>query len=118
MARRNPYETQSKLSLALGAAGLLCFLVAAVGVFYKFDYQDFVVAMDSQGMRFLGVIGATAAAVVTGGIGALLGFNAAERKQNPRTGAAWMGFFLSSAALTLALCLFVVFWFAKDLVRR
>lgn len=114
--KANKYETGAKWSLALGALGVLCALALIGAVFTAFRPDDFEVVLKTNGARFFSILGCVGVAVISGAVGAFIGFNSVHQR-NPKNNLAWMGFFLNSGALTLSLCVFVFFWLTKETIK-
>lgn len=114
--RRNPHETQAKLATLMAAIGALCVLVLIVGVFHRFDFGEFTVLYKAGSLRYYGILGATLLGVGTGAIGFFVGLNSAGQQRNSLSKLAWFAFFSSAGVILMTLCLFVVFWFAKESV--
>ena len=117
MARRkktNPHETQAKLSLLLAAVGGLSALALAVFVFWNFDWESFAAVYLVGHWRYYAILGATFVAGTAGAIGFFVALNSAGQNRNKLSKVAWVTFFVHSAIILVTLCLFIVFWFAKD----
>ncbi|MFQ5806105.1 MAG: hypothetical protein ACE5I3_06620 [Phycisphaerae bacterium] len=114
----NPHETQAKLSMLLAVVGGLSALLLVVSVLWKFDFEEFAAVYLDGGRRYYTILGATALGVATGSTGFFVGLNSAGRRRNPLSNLAWTAFFLNAAVILVTLCMFVVFWFAREPVYR
>jgi hypothetical protein len=120
VARRtlDSFESQANLSVLLAAVGTVATLTVVVMILAVFDPQNFWIPMRAGGPRYYAILGASGLAMISGAIGFLLAFNSAGQKRNTRSSLSWMGFFLNSAVITIAACVFVFFWFFKFLLTR
>lgn len=112
--KRNPYETQAKLSLLLAVIGGLSVLLLIVSVFWRFNFEETAAVYMDGGRRYYVILAAAFVGVATGLGGFLAGLNSAGQRRNPLSNLAWTAFFLNAAVLLLTLCAFVVFWIARD----
>jgi uncharacterized membrane protein len=115
-AETNPYEMQAKLSLILAAIGGVCALALAVCVFYHFNLEEFTAYYKTGTLRFMVILGSTALGIVASAIGFFVALNSAGRKRNRLSSLAWTAFFVNAVAGTVTVCVFVIFWFAKEQV--
>jgi hypothetical protein len=103
------YEGQAKLSIILALGGAVG---AAGGIFLilqAFDWENFWLAYNPSGKRFL-LIGATLAlALVLAGSGFFVALNSAGQRRNKQSNLSWMGFVLNAVVLTMALSAGVFF---------
>lgn len=113
----NTFEKQAVLSVACAAVAGAAFLAQAVGVLWKFNWSEFEIVMRSGGLRFFGIVGATGVGVLASIAGLSMGWMSAGEKRNKRSQLSWAGFFLNAGLATLTICIFVLFWFGKELVR-
>jgi hypothetical protein len=74
------------------------------------------VMLPFMGKRFIAIVIATGVAMLSGAIGAAVGFNSAGHARNKLSARSWLGFFACMAVLTLAICLFVFFWLTKEFI--
>ncbi len=116
--KRNPYETQAILSLVLAGIGGLSALVLAYCVFRRFSLEPFAAQYLVESPRFYVIIGSAIVGAVAGGLGFFVGLNSAGQRRNPLSNLAWTAFFLNAAVLLVTLCVFVLFWIAKDPIYR
>lgn len=117
MARRaqtNPYEMQAKLSLVMAAIAGLCALALAVCVFYHFDFEEFTARYAAGTLRLFVILGSTALGIAASAIGFFVALNSAGRRRNRLSSWAWTAFFANAVAGTVTVCVFVIFWFAKE----
>jgi pilus assembly protein TadC len=112
--KENPYETQAKVSLVLAVIGGLSALALVAFVFRRFDWGEFAAIYLAGSLRYYAILGAAAVAFITGVIGFFVALNSAGQKRNSLSNLAWATFFLHSAILLVTLCVFVVFWFARE----
>ena len=120
MARQpktNPHETQAKLSLVLAVIGGLCALALIVCVFYHFDFEEFTAKYKTGTLRFFVILGSTALGIAASAIGFFVALNSAGQKRNRLSSLAWTTFFVNAVAGTVTVCVFVIFWFAKEQVN-
>jgi len=113
VARKYTYEKQAKLSVVLGAIGAIGTLGAMACILQAFDWSNFWIAYNPHGRRILAIGGGLFVGFVAGAIGFLVGFNSAGQRMNTKNRLAWTGFFLSAAAVTLALCSGVFFYLTR-----
>lgn len=114
MAKANTQEKQAVLSVVLASAGGLFVIAAAFFVLQHFNFQQFEVRYSPKGLRFPAILACVGLAGLAGTIGFFTGLNSAGHKRNKLSHLSWAGFFANSAVLTLALSVFVLFWFAKE----
>lgn len=115
-AKKNPHETQAKVSLLLAVVGVLSALALIVCVFWRFDFESFTAYYAGGSLRSYVIIASTVVGIFAGGTGFFVGLNSAGQRRNRLSGLAWLTFFVHSAVITVTLCLFVIFWLAKDRV--
>jgi len=111
--RANRYENQAKLALLLAVVGVLFALAEAAMFLVQFKPADFEARMGPR--RSYAILAAVAAALGASTIGFFVALNSVHRL-NPRPNLSWTGFFLNALALTIALCVFIVFWFSTEIV--
>lgn len=114
--RKNPHETQAKLGALLAVVGTLCAAVLAVGVFWNFDFTEFIARYKMPSMRFYGIAGSCLGALACGTVGFFISLNSAGQKRNELSGLAWKAFFVNAAVLLVTLCVAIIFFFAKESV--
>lgn len=114
--RRDPYETQAKLGTLLAVVGLLSAAVLTVGVFWHFDFQDFIAPFRMPSLRFYGIAGSALLGMACGAVGFFVSLNSAGQKRNELSGLAWKAFFANAFVLLVTLCVGVIFFFAKQAV--
>ena len=110
------YEDQAKLSVALGALGVLAAAAMIALLVWKFDHVTFFVTYNSQGpflpILGLGLLGGLAAGVT----GFFVGLHSAGQRRNTRSALAWQGFFLNAIVLTLVISAAAFFFFTRNSV--
>ena len=111
--RRNVYEKQARLSVALAAIGAFCTLAGAAMILQAFDRESFQVVYNPHGARLVGIAGALLAGLGSGGFGFLLGLLSAGQKTNTLNRLSWTGFFASAGVIALALSCAVFFFFTQ-----
>ncbi len=119
MARKkktNPHELQAKWSLLLAIIGGLSCLLLTVGVFWRFDFGEFAAFYREGSPRFFVIIATTLLSLLASGIGFFVALNSAGQKRNTLSGLAWKTFFVHAIVITVTLCVFVIFFFAKEAV--
>ncbi len=114
--RSNPHETQARISLGLAIIGGLGALMLTVCVFWRFSFGDFAAYYREDSLRFYLILASFLLAMAASGIGFFVALNSAGQKRNNLSGLAWITFFTHAAILLIALCVFVVFYFAKEAV--
>lgn len=117
VARRtktNPHELQTKLGVIMAAVGTVCALVLCAGVLRRFSFTDFAAYYVAGSLRFYGILGAAFVAGVASTIGFFVSLNAAGQKRNRLSSLAWKMFFVNAVLITITLCVFFVFWRAKE----
>jgi hypothetical protein len=114
--RKNPHETQAKLGALLAAVGLVCAAALTAGVFWHFDFKEFIAFYKMPSIRFYGIAGAALLGLACGAVGFFVSLNAAGQKRNELSGLAWKAFFANAFVLLVTLCVGVVFFFAKQAV--
>ena len=112
--KTNPHELQAKWSLLLAIAAGLSTLVLILGVFRHFSFADFEAKYVKNSLRFYGIIATTLFSLGASGIGFFVALNSAGQKRNPLSGLAWKTFFMHALIITVTLCIFLVFFFAKE----
>jgi len=113
-ARLNRYEVQARLSVIMAGVSVLFLVAAAIFVFDRFNWKEFEVVYNPRTMRFMAIVGAVGMSGLTGAVGFFSGIASAGHKRNKLSHWSWTGFFVSAVSITLAMCLFVLFWFAKE----
>jgi hypothetical protein len=117
--KKNPYETQAKLSLLLAVIGGLSALMLVFCVFFRyFSFEEWAARYVEGSPRFYVIIGCAVLGMAAGWTGFFVGLNSAGRRRNPLSSLAWTAFFLNAAVALVSMCTFVVFWFAKDPVYQ
>ncbi|MBU0639034.1 MAG: hypothetical protein KKB50_09235 [Planctomycetes bacterium] len=111
------YESQAKLSVVLAIAGGLGAIAAAVLILQNFDPQNFWVRYNPKGLRPIAIGGALFVALVSAAVGLFVGLNSAGQRRNKNSKLSWTGFFMSAAALALAMSEGVFFYLTKYAVR-
>lgn len=113
------YETQSKLSVVLGALGILLAMTAATMMAGGYDSELKTIIYNSrEGLRFPAILGSLGAAVLLGTLGFFSGFNSAGQKRNTSSQLAWIGFFVSAGALALTLSVGVFFYLNRTAIEQ
>lgn len=97
------YETQARLSLALGALSIVSALAGAAAALTGFDWEAFWLTYNPRGLRILAIGGALLLALGASAVGFGIAFNSAGQKRNTQSRLSWIGFFLNAAAIALAL---------------
>lgn len=113
-AKVNVQESQAVWSVILAAVAGLSFLAAAGMILPAFRWEHFEIVMRAGGTRFFAILGAIGVAGGASFIGAIIAFNSAGHRRNKKSGLSWTGFFVNAGIMTITLCLFVVFWLAKE----
>jgi uncharacterized membrane protein len=117
VARRtktNPHELQAKWSLVLAIAAGLSTLVLIAGVTRHFSFADFAAYYVKNSLRFYGILATTLFSLVASGIGFFIALNSAGQRRNPLSGLAWKTFFAHALIITVTLCVFLIFFFARE----
>ncbi|RMF77113.1 MAG: hypothetical protein D6744_11640 [Planctomycetota bacterium] len=115
-AKINQYERQARISLIMAAIGGLFALFLIFAVFQNFHLENFEIPYSNKGYRLYAILAAIAVTGLTTATGFFTGFNSAGHKRNKLSHLSWAGFFLNAAIATIALCVFVFFWLAKEQV--
>lgn len=110
----NPHEWQAKLGLGLATVGVLSLLALVAMVFRHFNLEEFAAFYLVNSPRFYLILVATAVGLATSGIGFIVSLNSAGQRRNQLSRVAWAAFFLNAAVITATLCVFVMFWFARE----
>lgn len=120
MARKriNPHEQHAKWSLWLAIAAGLSTLLLIVGVFRHFNFEDFAALYAKGSLRFYGIIATTLFSLTASGIGFFVALNSAGQQRNPLSGLAWKTFFAHALIVAVTLCVFIIFFFAKEEIVR
>jgi len=113
--KRNPYETQAKLSLALAVIGGLSGLMLVYCVFFRyFSFEPLAARYVEGSPRFYVIIGCAVLGLAAGWIGFFVALNCVGQRRNPLSNLAWTAFFLNAAVALITMCTLVVFWFARE----
>jgi len=112
--KTNPHELQAKWSLLLAIIGGLCALLLIASVFRYFDLAEFSAYYKRDSPRLYVIMASTVLGLAASGIGFFVALNSAGQKRNPLSGLAWKAFFLNALIITVTLCMFLVFLFAKE----
>jgi len=105
---------QTKLGAIMAAIAFLCAAALCLGVFRRFDFREFAAYYVEGTLRFYGILIATFLALGASTVGFFLSLNAAGRRRNRLSGLAWRMFFVNAALIMITLCVFVLFWFARE----
>jgi uncharacterized membrane protein len=110
----NPHELQAKWSLLLAIIGGLCALLLIASVLRHFDLAEFAAYYKKGSPRLYVILASTALGLAASGIGFFVALNSAGQKRNPLSGLAWKAFFMNALIFAVTLCMFLVFFFAKE----
>lgn len=116
--RTNPHEQQAKWSLYLAIAAGLSTLLLIVGVFRRFSFEEFAAFHAKGSLRFYGIFATTLFSLAASGIGFFVALNSAGQKRNALSGLAWKTFFAHALIVFVTLCVFIIFFFAREEVVR
>jgi hypothetical protein len=114
--RTNPHELQARWSLWLAIAAGVSTLVLIAGVFRHFSFEDFAAYYKEGSLRFYGIFATTLFSLAASGIGFFVALNSAGQQRNALSGLAWRTFFAHALIITVTLCVFIIFFFAKERV--
>ena len=64
--------------------------------------------------RFYGIIATTLFSLTASGIGFFVALNSAGQQRNPLSGLAWKTFFAHALIVAVTLCVFIIFFFARE----
>lgn len=117
-AKLNQHEKFARYSVMLAVVGGLAALAAVYGVFSAFRPQNFEVIYSPRSLRFPAILGSIFIAGAAGTAGFFLALSSAGQKRNKLVRMSWLGFFLNAGIVTVALCVFVFFWLAKESVGK
>lgn len=107
------FETQARWSVVLAVLGGLASMAALGLIAYQYRAAERITPFSTSGMWVWAFLAAVGAALACSAGGFALGLNSAGQKRNTRSGASWMGFFLSAGAATIALCVALFFWMTR-----
>jgi hypothetical protein len=94
------YDVQATYALAASLFSVVP-LIGAVALMLRNWNGDLGQIVHGTGGKFLPMLGVCVAlAVVSGGVGLVLGLNSAGQRRNDKERRSWIGFFLGSAAVT------------------
>jgi hypothetical protein len=102
------------VSLLLAIIGGLSTLALIGFVFRNFDWASFAAIYVDGHWRYYAILIATFVAGATGAIGWFVALNSAGQKRNNLSKLAWTTFMVHSAIILLTLCVFIIFWFARE----
>ncbi len=108
------YEGQAKLSVIFGLVAGVAALALVFFVMQRFNFESMRVEYGAGSSRKFLIVGAAFISLAVAFMGAMAGYNSAGQRRNSTPKLSWMGFFLNSAVLLVALCMFVFWYLARD----
>lgn len=108
------YETQATLSVLMAVLAALAAGGAAAVIAMKFDWQDFILVYNRDGLLLLALGGALFVALAASVTGFCVGLNSAGQRRNARSRMSWMGFFVNAALIALTLMIAFLFLFTRQ----
>lgn len=111
--KQNTYEKQAKLSVLLAIVGGVSTLAAAWFILQAFDPTSFQTVYSSKSLRMPAIFGALFIGLGAAGIGWLLGLLSAGNRLNKLNRLSWIGFFVCSGIIALAMSCGIFFWLTK-----
>lgn len=107
------YEDQARLSVILAAVGGFCTLAAVGFILRNFDASSLWTRYNPKSLFLPALLGAIGAALLAGAAGFYIAYRSAGQRRNKNPKLSWTGFFLNAVVITLALCVFVFFFFTR-----
>lgn len=110
MASIRRFDVQARYSLWASLAAILPLVVSALASLSRYDTQLHAIKFGSTGLfkpAFFACLLVTGLLSVLG-IG--LGFNSAGQRRNNEQKKSWLGFFIGTGVLSLAIILFFAYW--------
>jgi hypothetical protein len=111
--KKQSYEQQATISLALAVIGGLCALVGTAAILQNFQWENFWTLYNPRSLRQAAILGPLLLACACGAAGFLFGFNSAGQRLNKKNGRSWAGFFLNAVVLALAMSAGIFFWITR-----
>lgn len=112
--KKNTPEQLAKIGILLAGVGALCFLALAVCAFRNFNFGEFTAQYMAGGWRYYAILGSTAVGAIATISGWFLSLHSAGQPRNELAPLAWKAFIANTILGTLTLCVFIMFWFARD----
>ena len=103
------FDVQAKCSFYMSLAAILPLAAAAMASISRYSHQLRAIQYGEAGMFKVGFMFCIGTACALGVVGIVLGFNSAGQRRNKESTKSWMGFFIGTAVLSLAVVLFYAF---------
>ncbi|GJM24210.1 MAG: hypothetical protein DHS20C16_06250 [Phycisphaerae bacterium] len=107
------FDVQAKYAMYCSIGAILGLGGLAVLIFRNFRKLERAVVFSRESMFAPAVFVVTAATLLLAATAAMMGFNSAGQKRNTNNKQSWIAFFVGTAAASLTIILFGMFWFYK-----
>ena len=110
MASLRRFDVQARYALWASLAAILPLIVSALASFSRYDSQLHAIKFGSAGFFKPAFFVCLLVTGLLSVMGIALGFNSAGQRRNSEQKKSWLGFFIGTGVLSLAIILFFAYW--------